>query len=64
MPALPLDSQRIVEFLSDGEACWFSEGAGQVALIGPGVDAWHAYERPTRDNTLPCARLIAQYLVS
>lgn len=30
---------------SDGTAYWRSGGAAQVALIGPGVDASHTYER-------------------
>lgn len=51
-------------YSSDGEAYWFSGGTGQVALIGPGVDASHAYERTHRDSILHCAQLIAQYLVS
>ncbi len=51
-------------YSSDGEAYWFSGGAGQVALIGPGVDASHAYERTHRDSILHCSHLIAQYLVS
>ncbi|HEX3049818.1 MAG TPA: M42 family metallopeptidase, partial [Aggregatilineaceae bacterium] len=31
-------------YASDGEAYWQAGGAAQVALIGPGVDASHAYE--------------------
>jgi putative aminopeptidase FrvX len=32
---------------SDGEALWRSGGDVAVALIGPGVDASHSYERTT-----------------
>lgn len=51
-------------YSSDGEAYWFSGGGAQVALIGPGVDASHAYERTHQDSVLHCAHLIAHYLRS
>ncbi len=49
-------------YSSDGEAYWFSGGQAQVALIGPGVDASHAYERTHQDSVLHCAHLLAHYL--
>ena len=49
---------------SDGEAYWFAGGAAQVALVGPGVDASHAYERTHQDSLTHCARLLAHYLRS
>jgi putative aminopeptidase FrvX len=49
---------------SDGEAYWSAGGAAQVALIGPGVDASHAYERTHIDSLLHSAHLIAQFLLS
>ncbi len=49
---------------SDGEAYWFAGGAAQVALIGPGVDASHAYERTHTSSVEHTAHLIARYLLS
>ncbi|MBP8973167.1 MAG: M42 family metallopeptidase [Anaerolineae bacterium] len=51
-------------YSSDGESYWFSGGTGQVALIGPGVDASHAYERTHQESVLHCAHLIARYLLA
>lgn len=49
---------------SDGEAYWLAGGQAQVALIGPGVDASHAYERTHQDSVVHTAHLIARYLLS
>jgi len=49
---------------SDGEAYWRAGGDAAVALIGPGVDASHHYERTHRDALENTARLIAAYLLS
>jgi putative aminopeptidase FrvX len=49
---------------SDGEAYWSAGGPAQVALIGPGVDASHAYERTHTDSLIHTAHLIARYLLS
>jgi len=49
---------------SDGEAYWRSGGDARVALIGPGVDASHHYERTHIDALTATAQLIAAYLVS
>lgn len=51
-------------YSSDGESYWFSGGTGQVALIGPGVDASHAYERTHQESIVHCAHLIARYLLA
>lgn len=48
---------------SDGTAYWRSGGGAQVALIGPGVDASHAYERTHRDALRDTTNLIAHYLL-
>jgi putative aminopeptidase FrvX len=48
---------------SDGEAYWRAGGDVKVALIGPGVDASHHYERTHRDALENCAKLIAAYLL-
>jgi putative aminopeptidase FrvX len=51
-------------YRSDGEAYWYAGGNVRVALIGPGVDASHHYERTHREALENTARLIAAYLLS
>lgn len=48
---------------SDGSAFWRAGGDARVGLIGPGVEASHAYERTHRESILHSTHLIAQYLV-
>jgi putative aminopeptidase FrvX len=48
---------------SDGEAFWRAGGDVAVALIGPGVDASHNYERTHREALLGTARWLAAYLL-
>ncbi|HKZ44114.1 MAG TPA: M42 family metallopeptidase [Anaerolineales bacterium] len=49
---------------SDGEAFWRAGGDVAVALIGPGVDASHNYERTHTDALLATANWITAYLLS
>jgi putative aminopeptidase FrvX len=49
-------------YSSDGTAYWRSGGDAQVALIGPGVDNSHSYERTHIDALLDTSLLIAEYL--
>lgn len=49
---------------SDGEAYWRAGGDVRVALIGPGVDASHNYERTHTDALVATTQLIAAYLLS
>jgi putative aminopeptidase FrvX len=49
---------------SDGGAYWRAGGDARVALIGPGVDASHHYERTHIEALVAAAQLIAAYLVS
>jgi putative aminopeptidase FrvX len=49
---------------SDGEAFWRAGGDVRVALIGPGVDASHNYERTHVDALVATTRLIIAYLMS
>lgn len=49
---------------SDAEAYWRAGGDVRVALIGPGVDASHNYERTHRDGLIATARLICAYLLT
>jgi len=49
---------------SDGEALWRAGADVRVALIGPGVDASHSYERTHTDALVDTARLIGYYLLA
>lgn len=49
---------------SDGEAFWRAGGDVEVALIGPGVDASHNYERTHLDALLATTRWICAFLLS
>ncbi len=49
---------------SDGEAFWRAGGDVAVALIGPGVDASHNYERTHADALVDTTRWILAYLLS
>jgi putative aminopeptidase FrvX len=49
---------------SDGEAFWRAGGDVAVALIGPGVDASHNYERTHLDALVATTRWIMAYLLS
>lgn len=49
---------------SDGEAYWRAGGDVAVALIGPGVDASHNYERTHREALFATTQWIVAYLLS
>ncbi len=49
---------------SDGEAFWRAGGDVAVALIGPGVDASHNYERTHTDALIATTKWILAYLLS
>jgi putative aminopeptidase FrvX len=49
---------------SDGSVYWRGGGQAEVALIGPGIDTSHGYERTHIDALRDTAHLIAEYLVS
>lgn len=49
---------------SDGEAYWHAGGDVAVALIGPGVDASHNYERTHLDALVATTQWIMAYLLS
>lgn len=50
-------------YSSDGSAYWRAGGAGITGLIGPGVDASHAYERTHVAALHDTAALIGHYLL-
>jgi putative aminopeptidase FrvX len=49
---------------SDGEALWRAGGDAAVALIGPGVDASHNYERTHLEGLLATTQWVMAYLLS
>ncbi len=49
---------------SDGEALWHAGGDAAVALIGPGVDASHNYERTHTEALIATTQWILAYLLS
>jgi putative aminopeptidase FrvX len=49
-------------YSSDGTAAWRAGGDYPVALIGPGVDASHAYERTHTDALVATGALMLAYL--
>ena len=49
---------------SDGEAYWRAGGNVAVALIGPGVDASHNYERTHTEALVATTQWVAAYLLS
>ncbi len=62
--ALDLKTDIYPSYGSDGEALWRAGADVQVALVGPGVDASHGYERTHRDALVDTARLIGYYLLT
>jgi len=48
---------------SDGEALWHAGGDVAVALIGPGVDASHHYERTHLEALIATAQWVMAYLL-
>lgn len=51
------------QYGSDGGAFWRAGGDAQVALIGPGVDASHNYERTHMNALVDTTRWILAYLL-
>jgi putative aminopeptidase FrvX len=51
-------------YSSDGSAYWRSGGEAQVALIGPGVDTSHGYERTHVEALMDTCRLLCAYILS
>jgi putative aminopeptidase FrvX len=51
-------------YASDGEAFWRAGGDVALALIGPGIDASHNYERTHTDGLLATTNWVLAYLLS
>ena len=61
---IPYKVDTYPSYGSDGEAAWRAGADLKVALIGPGVDASHSYERTHWDSIEATAQLIVAYLLS
>jgi len=61
---IPYQTDIYPYYGSDGEAAWRAGADLAVALIGPGIDSSHTYERTHEDSLLATARLILAYLLS
>lgn len=62
--AIPYKVDIYPYYGSDGEAFWRAGGDVAVALIGPGVDASHNYERTHLDALLATTQWVVAYLLS
>ena len=61
--AIPYKVDIYPHYGSDGEAFWAAGGDVAVALIGPGVDASHSYERTHTEGLLATTRWVMAYLL-
>ncbi len=61
---IPYKTDVYVFYGSDGEAFWRAGGDVALALIGPGIDASHNYERAHIDGLLATTNWIMAYLLS
>ncbi len=62
--AIPFKTDIYPYYGSDGEAFWRAGGDVAVALIGPGVDASHNYERTHLDALVATSNWISAYLLA
>ena len=61
---IPVKVDIYLHYSSDGKAYWRAGGHAAVALIGPGVDSSHHYERTHTDALVDTTRWILAYLLS
>ncbi len=61
---IPYKVDTYPHYGSDGEAAWHAGADFEVALIGPGVEGSHAYERTHCESLAATAQLIAAYLLA
>ncbi len=62
--AIPYKTDIYPNYGSDGEAFWRAGGDVAVALIGPGIDASHNYERTHLEALVATTNWILAYLLS
>ncbi len=61
--AIPYKVDIYPQYGSDGEAWWRAGGDSAVALIGPGVDASHNYERTHTEAIVATTRWVLAYML-
>ena len=61
--AIPYKVDIYPHYSSDGEAFWTAGGDVAVALIGPGVDASHSYERTHTEALVATTKWVLAYLL-
>jgi aminopeptidase len=61
---IPYKTDVYVYYGSDGEAFWRAGGDVALALIGPGIDASHNYERAHMDGIMATTNWIMAYLLA
>jgi putative aminopeptidase FrvX len=61
--AIPYKVDIYPHYGSDGEAFWSAGGDVAVALIGPGVDASHSYERTHTEALVATTKWVLAYLL-
>lgn len=61
---IPIKVDTYPFYASDGEAFWHAGGDVAVALIGPGVDASHNYERTHLDALMSTTDWVTAYLLA
>ena len=61
---IPYKTDVYVYYGSDGEAFWRAGGDVELALIGPGIDASHNYERTHTEGLVATTNWIMAYLLS
>jgi putative aminopeptidase FrvX len=61
--AIPYKVDIYPHYGSDGEAFWAAGGDVAVALIGPGVDASHSYERTHTEALVATTKWVMAYLL-
>jgi putative aminopeptidase FrvX len=62
--AIDLKNDIYPYYSSDASAAWRAGGSYRAALIGPGVDASHAFERTHQKALEATSRLVMAYVVS
>ncbi len=60
---IPLRPDIYPQYASDAKALWKAGADVRVAVVGPGVDDTHGYERTHLDALIATTRLIVAYLL-
>lgn len=61
--AIELKPDVYPHYGSDGSAYWRSGGRAEVALMGPGIDTSHGYERTNMEALVDTSQIVAEYLI-